>query len=316
MASDWLLRISPCPRPVVASMPEDSSSTGRSTQPPGWVEPLRVLYDHQLVLIRRGTFRTRIEESNHVCPPNSFIIIPPGNREECWNIGAETGQRFWCHFDWIHAGSWNRTPMMTYHPARPRQQEFRKAPGFIPKRILHGKIPNPRLTFELFERLFDKLHFGDAHAQLSARSLLLELLIHLLDRRAREARREHHPPHLASMVRTQLRNAVESGKPIPSIRQMMEKSRYSYAHLCRLFRAEYGIPPLKYVHGLRIDKAKLLLNDTLLSISEIADRVGFDDPVYFSELFRKTVGTPPSAYRKTTRRSAPRTQPHNNGCIS
>ncbi|MBN8712135.1 MAG: hypothetical protein BGO12_23005 [Verrucomicrobia bacterium 61-8] len=81
---------------------------------------------------------------------------------------------------------------------------------------------------------------------------------------------------------------------------MLEKSRYSYEHLCRLFRAEYGIPPLKYVRGLRIDRAKLLLNDTILSVSEIAYRVGFSDPVYFSELFRKITGSPPSEYWKTS----------------
>lgn len=305
MALDWLLRISPCPRPVLPGMPEDCSFTGRGHQPAGWVEPLRIIYDHQLVLIRHGIFRTRIEGKDYLCRPGSYIIVPPGRWEESGNISAEKGQRLWCHFDWAYAGPWQRAPVMAYHPAKPRGQALRKAPDFVPEKIFHGDVPNPQLAFDLFDRLFEKLHFGDSHEQLAGRPLLLELLIHLLDDRVRTARLERRAPHLASMVRTQLRNAVESGKPIPSIRRMLEKSRYSYAHLCRLFRAEYGVPPLKYVHGLRIDRAKLLLNDTILSVSEIAYRVGFSDPVYFSELFRQITGIPPSEYRKA---SALRTQ--------
>ncbi|MBE2202870.1 MAG: helix-turn-helix transcriptional regulator [Chthoniobacterales bacterium] len=298
MAPDWLLRISPCPRPVLPGMPEDCSFTGRGSELPGWVEPLRVIYDHQLVLIRHGLFRTRIERKDYACPPNSYLIVPPGSWEESWNVGTDRGQRLWCHFDWNYIGPWQWGPVMTYHPARPRGRELRTAPDFVPEGVLQGKIPNPQLAFDLFDRLFGKLHFGNSHDQLAARPLLLELLIHLLDDREEAVGPEKGVPHLASLVRTQLRNAVESGEPLPSIRRMLEKSRYSYAHLCRVFRAEYGIPPLKYVHGLRIDRAKLLLHDTTLSISEIAYRVGFGDPVYFSELFRKVVGTTPSGYRK------------------
>ena len=61
MATDWLLRISPCLRPALVGLPEDCAYTGRGNQPPGWLEPFRVIYDHQLVLVRHGIFRTRIE---------------------------------------------------------------------------------------------------------------------------------------------------------------------------------------------------------------------------------------------------------------
>ena len=298
MATDWLLRISPCLRPALVGLPEDCAYTGRGNQPPGWLEPFRVIYDHQLVLVRHGIFRTRIEGQDYACPPDTYIIIPPGHREATWNTGMEKGRRLWCHFDWVYAGPWQETPVMTYHPAKPCRTDLRNAPDFVPSTVFHGSIPNPQPAFDLFDRLFQTQHFGDAHEQLAGRSLLLELLIQLLDERVEAPRPRKRGPHLASLVRMQLKNAVESGKPIPSIRQMLEKSRYSYAHLCRIFHAEYGIPPLKYVHMLRIGRAKLLLNDMTLGVSEIAYRVGFNDPVYFSELFRKMTGASPSEYRK------------------
>ncbi|MBN8712136.1 MAG: hypothetical protein BGO12_23000 [Verrucomicrobia bacterium 61-8] len=83
---------------------------------------------------------------------------------------------------------------MTYHPAKPRRQELRKAPDFVPEKIFQGDVPNPEQAFDLFARLFEKLHFGDFHGQLAGRPLLLELLIHLLDDRVRTACLERRPP--------------------------------------------------------------------------------------------------------------------------
>ena len=274
---DWLHRISPCPRPVLAGMSEDCSYTGRGIHRPGWLEPLRVIYDHQLVLVSEGTFRTEIEGQAYICPPESFIIVPPGRWETTWNIGSKNGRRLWCHFDWVYQGPWDKIPLLTYHPARPRECFFRTAPGFVPDQVFHGAIPFPQLAFDIFERFFQMQQLGDAHDQLASRSVLLDLLIHLLDSRAEKAPAAREPVHLPSQIRKQLKNAVESGIPIRSIRSMLEKLHYSYAHLCRLFRAEYGVTPLKYVHTLRIDRAKLLLRDTRLGISEIAYRVGIND---------------------------------------
>jgi AraC-like DNA-binding protein len=93
---------------------------------------------------------------------------------------------------------------------------------------------------------------------------------------------------------------VEDRGEIPPIQSMLSEFRYSYAHLCRLFRMEYGISPLKYVHALRIDRAKLLLRDTTLNVSEIAAKIGFRDLSYFCQLFRKMTGHAPSTYRIKT----------------
>jgi len=48
----------------------------------------------------------------------------------------------------------------------------------------------------------------------------------------------------------------------------------------------------------RIKEAKVLLNQTGASVTDIAVQVGFDDPAYFSRAFSKQVGISPRAYRK------------------
>lgn len=72
----------------------------------------------------------------------------------------------------------------------------------------------------------------------------------------------------------------------------------SASTLNRAFRRAVGLPPLAYHLRLRIRRAGDLLRTTDLSITQIADRTGFDDANYFARQFRRAMGLSPSAYRK------------------
>ena len=58
---------------------------------------------------------------------------------------------------------------------------------------------------------------------------------------------------------------------------------------------------MKYILNVRIRNAQTLLETTDYSISDIAALIGYDNPMYFSRLFRKAKGLSPSKYRKTFR---------------
>ena len=66
----------------------------------------------------------------------------------------------------------------------------------------------------------------------------------------------------------------------------------------RLFRKELGIPPYRYILNRKIELAKELLSETAMSVRDIAGYLSFEDEFYFSGLFRRKVGVPPSVYRK------------------
>jgi YesN/AraC family two-component response regulator len=68
------------------------------------------------------------------------------------------------------------------------------------------------------------------------------------------------------------------------------------SHLCCQFKAETGMTVVEYLTKVRIDASKRLLM-TSLKAAEICTLVGFDDPYYFSRVFKKLVGTPPSEFR-------------------
>ncbi len=69
-------------------------------------------------------------------------------------------------------------------------------------------------------------------------------------------------------------------------------------YLTRCFREEMGITPITYLNRYRIQRAKTLLKQGKLSITEIALAVGFSDASYFNRVFRQEVGLAPGAYQR------------------
>ncbi len=80
---------------------------------------------------------------------------------------------------------------------------------------------------------------------------------------------------------------------------LSEQYGYVPAHLRELFRKQYQVSPMDYLQELRLKKSEeLLVKHQTLSLKEIAELVGFKDPLYFSKVFRKSYGMSPSEYRK------------------
>lgn len=72
----------------------------------------------------------------------------------------------------------------------------------------------------------------------------------------------------------------------------------SYDHANRLFKKRTGLGIISYRNRLRIEKAKMLLLTSELSVEAIADEVGFSDVYYFSRFFKKTVGISPTHFKR------------------
>lgn len=68
------------------------------------------------------------------------------------------------------------------------------------------------------------------------------------------------------------------------------------SHLCRAFRTAFGTTVVRYLSHARIEASKRLLLAGL-PVSMVSELVGFQDPYYFSRVFHKQVGTPPTAFR-------------------
>lgn len=83
-----------------------------------------------------------------------------------------------------------------------------------------------------------------------------------------------------------------------STQSLAEALHVSVSHLIHSFTARVGVSPLKYLRMVRIETARRLMMLTEMPVGEVAARVGFADPLYFSRAFRQAVGVSPSEYRR------------------
>jgi AraC-like DNA-binding protein len=75
----------------------------------------------------------------------------------------------------------------------------------------------------------------------------------------------------------------------------------SQTHFNRVFRESVGVSPVRFFIDLRMDWAEQLLSQTALSVKEIAARIGYDDPLYFSSRFKAVRGVSPRGFRQSRR---------------
>ncbi len=89
-----------------------------------------------------------------------------------------------------------------------------------------------------------------------------------------------------------------------TLEDLASHARMSKSSLNRIFLKAVGQSPVDRLIGFRVDRAKTLLGDLSLNISEIALRCGFGDSNYFSRRFHMLSGVSPREYRKKTSSSA------------
>ena len=84
--------------------------------------------------------------------------------------------------------------------------------------------------------------------------------------------------------------------------QLAEEAHMNKFYLSHAFKQEYGISPINYMISRRLEESKYLLAETDLSMSQIAQLLGFSSLSYFSQVFRKTQGLSPMEYRQDNKR--------------
>lgn len=83
-----------------------------------------------------------------------------------------------------------------------------------------------------------------------------------------------------------------------SLQELAEVVSVHPNYLTQLFTKRKSIPCMQFLTQIRMDKAKELLRQSDIKISEVAKIVGYENPLYFSSYFKKWVGMNPSKYRE------------------
>lgn len=107
-----------------------------------------------------------------------------------------------------------------------------------------------------------------------------------------------NPPDPLHLARLLLERNYDAPFTIEDLSREVALSPY---YLIRTFRHTYKQTPHQYLVGVRIARAKELLRNSDLSITEICAAVGYESLGSFSTLFRKAAGIAPSVYRDYSR---------------
>lgn len=89
---------------------------------------------------------------------------------------------------------------------------------------------------------------------------------------------------------------VLKGENAHSFKHIENLALLSISHFSKIFRQVYHLSPMDYLQQIRLEKARHLLCKSELSVAEIAIACGFDNSNYFSRLFKKKHGVPPTKW--------------------
>ncbi len=110
-------------------------------------------------------------------------------------------------------------------------------------------------------------------------------------------------PENTSNAAELVKNALQEhyAEPGYTAADALKASGYSQNYIRQQFLTQYGITPQDHLTRLRMEAAASLLESHTIKppIAEIASRCGYQDPLYFSKVFRKYHGTPPIKYKVT-----------------
>ncbi len=238
--------------------------------------------DWQIIYISAGEGHFMLDGQEVVVPAGNMVLYQPRQEQHYWFLGEDKAQYWFVHF----TGRQVKSILKHYE---------------IP---LDGHILRTGLSYEyeeLFRRMRDELLECAFCYEESLTYLFRELLI------AMNRRMHAEIPKVVGFVQDEVDRAKdyfrEHYNEVVSIEQYAASRNMSTSWFSKSFTAAVGMPPMKYIMEQRIRNAQVLLETTDSTVAEIAGIVGYDNPLYFSRVFRKAKGLSPAKYRRVYRES-------------
>jgi len=178
---------------------------------------------------------------------------------------------------------------------RGRNVDDRVRAGFLaPKKPIYH-VGYSFVLESLYRRAYEAALEEAAYAQQLMAGIVNYLvgMMYSLERNI-ELSKNQQQVDMINRARLRIRESLESSI---TIQQVAEELGVSYSNFRKLFKEFTGLSPSTYQQDLRLQRAKELLTTTDYSIKEIAYRLNFESPDYFSSKFKAKMGCKPSEIR-------------------
>ena len=238
--------------------------------------------DYQLIYVAagKGYFYFNNEDEAEVVTPGHMVLFRPKEVQKYEYYCADQTEVFWVHF----TGS-----------------DVKKllAESDIPSfgHVFYaGQLPEYR---QIFSKIIEELQVCKNHYSEMLNLLLRQLFI-LLGRQFIDHKKINR--YAQNEIDIALKYFNEHYNHDISIEEYAESRHMSTCWFIRNFKLYTEVTPMQYILAARIANAQNLLDKTALNITEISNIVGYENPLYFSRLFKKQTGMSPSEYRKADKK--------------
>ena len=232
--------------------------------------------DYQLLYIAGGRVQFFFEKKEKYIQKGNILLFRPGQEQIYYLRTADLPETYWVHFTGKDVES-----ILTRYGILPEEQILATGLSQNFARIFLQMIQELRLRRSNYEEML--------------RLELRELILHVARNRSSEAKPE-------SSIIDEIENSIhyfsEHYNRQIVIEKYAEDRKISSHWFIQNFKKVTKQTPMQYIINLRITAATRLMRDSSLNISQIANDVGYDNPLYFSRVFKNRMGMSPSAYRK------------------
>ena len=214
--------------------------------------------------------------------PNQYVIVPATDKPLVyWSDTEDPWSIYWVHFTSDALQAFNRA----YHIV-PEQ-----GPQYIKKK---------KKGIRIWEEMYENLSRGYSPENLMNTNLCLYHLIATFVFSQQQNQNSSSPEK--AIIRETIDYMKNNLDKTIRIEDFADLNKYSVSHFSKLFRLTTGMSPIEYFIHLKMQKACQLLYTDDSRVKQIAALLGYDDPYYFSRLFKKYMNTSPETYRKSVRK--------------
>jgi len=273
-------RKSPSVEDLVGRALPQVDSMGLMIFDPIWGQRDHVDQVAELIHVIRGDMSLIMRRRRYDARAGDTLVVPPHTAHRDWFDPEKGLEVFMVFFRW--------------KPAR----EFFSRVGN--RTLLAMPAGRKREIGRIVDRLRMDRADGEREAGLVVRSRLATILMLML-REATERRRRPAKSSSGALRRRRRRQLINNAKEYlrdhmrecVSLHQVARELRVSPYYLSHVFSEENEFSLFSYLTTLRMEKAKALLSEGRLNVSETAFAVGFANPNYFSKVFRRYFGRSP-----------------------
>jgi len=267
--------------------------------------PYRVIYDYECYFIVEGEVVVQTEGAEVVLKPGYIHFMRPFNWHKRY-VRTPNIKYFNLHFDFTKIASNGDfssyeeyvVPIKLHKGYVEENPELKNREIFEPIEIvlpLSMKVSEPAKFIKLFNSIVDHYTYPKVSNQLLLKADMLTLLAYVEQENAGVEDFRKNYKHNAVAQFTQA-IADEYNEKL-YLSELALQSGMSPAHMRKIFHKVNGVSPREYLINMRIEKAKVLLEEGKLSVSEIGKVVGYQNANYFSRIFKNKTQMSPTEYR-------------------